>query len=197
MSVTVEREVLSGSTPAIWRGDCKVLPGGFHPTNNLRVGSVVYAGVPVEVDFDKFTAGICKTARVIAGGTTTEIRVGKGHLFAVGDVIGAVSVTDKCVTVTNIDTTNTTYDVIKVSKALTNTADDVLYEGKDLTTAQPLYTPNGVVCANVQVSELGIATVDVAYDALVLKNVLYTPLLTSWLNGFCLVNNPSIKFIKQ
>ena len=67
-----------------------MLPGGFKPKNNIPVGSVVYRGVLVEVNFSEMSAAVIKIASVLSGGTTSKPRIAKGHLFAVGDVIAKV-----------------------------------------------------------------------------------------------------------
>lgn len=202
MGINFKKETLNGHFPEIWRGESKVLPGGFKPANNLAVGVVVRAGTPLCVDFDTRSAAVCKTAKVVNGGTTTAPRVSKGHYFAVGDSVaihgGAVIATVKA-----IDATNEGFDVLTFDKALTGAkADDVLIETADTlgesATAVAKYAPNMVAPLPKEIKATGIATLDAAYDAVVLiPSLAATPVLPEWLNGCCLAANPNIIFIKQ
>lgn len=119
MAIEFKKTTIKGHTPEIWRGECKMLPGGFKPKNNIPVGSVVYRGVPVEVNFSEMSAAVIKIASVLSGGTTSKPRIAKGHLFAVGDVIAKVGKEDKSVTISSIDTGNADYDVLNLSAAIT------------------------------------------------------------------------------
>ena len=99
-----------------------MLPGGFKPKNNIPVGSVVYRGVLVEVNFSEMSAAVIKIATVLNGGTTSKPRIAKGHLFAAGDVIAMVGKDDKSVSISSIDTANADYDVLNLSAAITGLA---------------------------------------------------------------------------
>ena len=209
MAIDFARKAYSGRTPAIWRGECKILPGGFKPKNTLSKGAVVPRGVLLEVDMDTMEAAVVKTAVVLDGGTTTKIRVAKGSLFAVGDTVMKVGTDNVSPTVTAVDTSNVAYDVITVSNAITGIAkDDVISEatayaptgggdGEDPIPAAPKYTPNACVGADLEVKDK-IDTLDAAYDALILKNAVPYAILPEWIDGgMCLKGNHSIKFIKQ
>ena len=206
MAINFARTSYEGRTPAIWRGECKVLPAGFKPKQTLAKGTVVHRATPLFVDFDNLEAAIVKVVKVVAGGTTSKPRVAKGHYFAVNDVVMKVGKTDVSPTITAIDTSNADYDVITLSAAITGlAADDVLAEATayvaqggsgGATPAALKYIPNAVVAADLEVKDK-LDTIDAAYEALVLKNVVSYPVLEDWLTGFCLKNNPSIKFIKQ
>ena len=64
-------------------------------------------------------------------------------------------------------------------------------------TAAPLYNmPDAVVETTKEYTALGFQTVSAGYEALVLKEVAY-PIPATWLTGYSLKNNPSIKYIKQ
>lgn len=127
--IEFKKTTYKGHTPEIWRGECKMLPGGFKPKNTITTGTVLQRGVLVEVFFDTMEAAVIKLATVLSGGTTSKARVAKGHLFAVGDVVFKVGKDDKSVTVSSIDTSNEGYDVLNLSAAITGlAANDVLCE---------------------------------------------------------------------
>lgn len=198
MSIEFKRKNYSGSFPKFWRGEAKILPGGFKPSQEFPIGTVIHRGVPVCVDFDSMSAAVCKTGLVVEGGTTTAPRVAKGHLFVVGDQVAKAEAT-AAVTIKSIDTTNADYDVITFDKALTGTAkNDILFESGEVSgTATPKYEPNMVVGADKEFDGKGLPALDIAYDVVVLTPALTMPLLKEWLIGVCLKNNPNILFIKQ
>lgn len=201
MGIQFKKQTLAGHFPEMWRGECRVLPGGFKPVGTIATGTVVRRATPLFVDFDNMTAAVCKTGKVVNGGTTTAPRVSKGHYFAVGDNVavhgGAVIVTVKA-----IDATNDAYDVITFDKACTGIkADDVIIEcaaeladGK----ATPLHIPNMVSSSDKEFKATGITAIDAGYDAVILTTAMTaTPVLPEWLNGVCLAKNPNIIYIKQ
>ena len=197
MAITFEKTSLTGHVPAIWRGEAKILPGGFQPlsTQNLALGTVLYRGTPIYIDFDNYTAAVCKSATVLTGGTTSKARVAKGHAFAAGDNVTVVG-GEGTGTISSIDTSNAGYDVLNFSAAVTGaTANAVLVEGTTAGTAT--YTPNAVVGADFINDGKGIAAIAAAYDCVVLKKHLKTPVIAAWLTAGspCLKNNPNILFI--
>lgn len=203
MGINFQTQKFAGHFPEIWRGESKVLPGGFKPANKLEIGTVVRPGSPLYVDFDTRSAAVCKTAKVVNGGTTTAPRVLKGHYFAVGD---SVAVNDGTVkqTVKSIDASNADYDVITFNGALTGVkADDILIETDadalaDGAQAKPKYVPNMVAPLFKEIKATGINTLDAAYDAIVLiPSLAATPMIPTWLNGCFLAANPNILYIKQ
>lgn len=210
MAIDFKKTQLSGHTPEIWRGECKILPGGFKPVQNFPVGTVLHRGTPIYVDFEAMSAAVCKTAKVLKGGTTTAPRVAKGHYFVAGDVVMKLGVTDKSPIIKSIDTANAGYDVITFASAIAGLADgDILVEASAATAAEgdnaavpaaPLYTPNMVVGAVKEFTGKGLPTIDAAYEAVVLYPSLNFPLLEDWLinpGKVCLKANPNILFIKQ
>lgn len=200
MAIEFERTHLSGSFPSIWRGECKILPGGFKPEQQLPVGTLLRRGTPIKVDFEKMTAAVCKTATVLKGGTTTAPRVPKGHLFTIGDTITKVGASTAAPTIKSIDTTNDAYDTLTLSDAYTGLAEnDVIVESTALQggSSSPKYMPNAVVGADKEFNGRGIPTIDAAYEAVVLYPSLACPIIADWLNGICLKYNPNILFIKQ
>ena len=210
MAIDFKKTQLSGHTPEIWRGECKILPGGFKPVQNFPVGTVLHRGTPIYVDFEAMSAAVCKTAKVLKGGTTTAPRVAKGHCFVAGDVVMKLGVTDKSPIIKSIDTANAEYDVLTFASAIAGLAEgDILVEASAAAAAEgdneavpaaPLYTPNMVVGAVKEFTGKGLPTIDAAYEAVVLYPSLNFPLLEDWLinpGKVCLKANPNILFIKQ
>lgn len=210
MAIDFKKTQMQGHTPEIWRGECKILPGGFKPAQNFPVGTVLHRGTPLFVDFEAMSAAVCKTAKVLAGGTTTAPRVAKGHYFVVGDVVMKCGVTDKSPIIKSIDTANTDYDVLTFQSAIAGlTEGDVLVESSEYKAAAgeaaavpaaPLYTPNMIVGAVKEFTGKGLPTIDAAYEAVILYPSLNFPLLEDWLimpGKTCLKSNPNILFIKQ
>ena len=200
MAIDFKREKYAGHFPEIWRGECKVLPGGFKPVQDFPVGTVLQRGTPVFVNFEELTAAVCKTAKVLSGGTTTAPRVGKGHYFVVGDVVTKDGDGKSSPTISKIDTSNADYDVITLSAEYTGLAEgDVLVESETFSSdpVSAKYEPNMVLGAKYEFDGKGLPTLDVAYEAVVLYPSLMYPVLASWLNGCCLKANPIILFIKQ
>ena len=210
MAIDFKKTQLSGHTPEIWRGECKILPGGFKPVQNFPTGTVLHRGTPIYVDFEAMSAAVCKTAKVLAGGTTTAPRVAKGHYFVAGDVVMKLGVTDKSPIIKSIDTANAEYDVLTFASAIAGLAEgDILVEASAAAAAEgdneavpaaPLYTPNMVVGAVKEFTGKGLPTIDAAYEAVVLYPSLNFPLLEDWLinpGKVCLKANPNILFIKQ
>ena len=210
MAIDFKKTQLSGHTPEIWRGECKILPGGFKPVQNFPVGTVLHRGTPIYVDFEAMSAAVCKTAKVLKGGTTTAPRVAKGHYFVAGDVVMKLGVTDKSPIIKSIDTANAEYDVLTFASAIAGLAEgDILVEASAAAAAEgdneavpaaPIYTPNMVVGAVKEFTGKGLPTIDAAYEAVVLYPSLNFPLLEDWLinpGKVCLKANPNILFIKQ
>lgn len=217
MAITFEKQSFGGRFPEIWRGECKMLPGGFKPTQEFAPGTVVRRATPVFVNFDEMSATVCKVASVLDGGTTTKVRVPKGHYFTKGDnVFKYGDAAPELVTVKEVDRTNSAYDVLTLSKAITGIAkDDVLVEGKSVEgephtvegepqtvegepqTVKAVCEPNMVVGADKQFDGKGLPTLDAAFEAVVLYPSLQFPILKEWLQGVALKNNPNIIFIKQ
>lgn len=205
MAIDFKTKSYSGHFPEIWRGEAKILPGGFKPIQEIPIGTVLHRAVPIYCNFDELSAAICKTATVLAGGTTTKPRVPKGHLFFVGDSVTKHGDYSKLVVITGIDKTNAEYDTLTLQSAYTGlTEKDILVEGKSegegenakISTA---YEPNMIVGAEKEFDGKGLPTIDAAFEALVLIPSLDFPMLPEWLggNGVFLKNNPKITYIKQ
>lgn len=197
MAIEFKKQDYSGKTPVIWRGECKILPGGFKPKQTFPTGTVLRRGLPIQVDFDEMSAGVVKIAKVLEGGTTSAARIGKGHLFVVGDKVQKLGTTTST-TVNKIDTSNADYDVVTFAAAITGlAAGDSIQESDGQSSAKPLYTPNMVIGADLEFKGTGIPTIDAAYDAVVLYNNVNYPIPADWLQGVALKSNPNILFIKQ
>ena len=163
MAIEFKKTTMKGHTPEIWRGECKILPGGFKPKNNIPVGSTVNRGVPVEVNFSELSAAVIKIASVLSGGTTSKPRIAKGHLFAVGDVIAKVGKEDKSVTISSIDTGNADYDVLNLSAAITGLSNgDAIVEATEYGYIDAESTTEGalkVVASGATTGQINLADV--------------------------------------
>lgn len=203
MAIDFKTESIPGRFPEIWRGECKMLPGGFKPNNDFPVGTVVRRATLVHVDFDSMSANVCKTAAVLAGSTTTVVRIPKGTYLGVGDEVAVYCGTAAPVKITDIDTKGSTaYDTITLASALTGIKEnDIIMEavagsGENATPA-PRFTPNMIVGEDKEFNGKGLPAFDIAYEAVVLVPSLNFPILPEWKTGVALKENPNIIFIKQ
>ena len=207
MAIDFKKTAYPGATPAIWRGECKMLPGGFSMLQVFPPGMVIPRGVLAYANFTNLTSAIIKVAKVLTGGTTTKPRVQKGHCFQVADVLMKLGVTDKSPMIKSIDRSHTEYDAIELSSAITGLkADDFLQESTEYIAvdgetpavpAVPKYVGNMIVGADLEINK-SVNTLDLAYEAMVLIKVAY-PIPADWLmeNSPCLKTNPNILFINQ
>lgn len=202
MAVEFKQTHYPGHFPEFWRGEAKILPGGFKPLQNFPIGTVLRKGVPLHVDFDTMSAAVCKTAKVLAGGTTSKVRVPKGHYFTAGDVITKHEDGTASPSISTVDTTNGDYDILNLSAAYTGLKEgDIIVEsvaptGED-DKAEALYTPNMVVGSEKEFDGKGLPTLDAAFEAVILIPALAAPMLPEWIQGVALKNNPNIIYIKQ
>lgn len=200
MAIEFKKTAYSGGFPEIWRGECKMLPGGFKPLQSFSVGTVLRRATLLEVNFENMTAAVIKLADVLAGGTTKAVRVAKGHYFAVGDVVTKIGDGKSTPSISSIDTSNVDYDVLTLSAAYTGlTAGDTIVESATVGSgdATSKYTPNMIVGADKEFNGKGIPAIDAAYEAVVLYPSLSFTIPAEWLNGPCLKSNPNILFVKQ
>lgn len=185
-----------------WRGEAKVLPGGFKPAVDYAHGTILRQGSLVNVNFTNRTATVIKYAEVVSGGTTQKPRVKKGHFFTGGETITKVGDGKASPKVSSVDTSNTEYDVLNLSAAYTGlAAGDFIVESTDFSSsidAVEKYEPNAVVAADIIVDATkGIPTIDAAYEANVILDLSYN-VPSQWLSGgIALRANHSVKFIKQ
>ena len=196
------KEQYSGTQQRFWRGEAKMLPAGYELLNAISIGVMILRAVFVQIFPDNLTCAVVKFGKILAGGTTSAIRVSKENYFEVGDYVQAFdgSVAKK---ITAIDRSNADYDVITCEAAVTGaTQGKYLVESDNATgegaSPSPKYTPNMIVGAEKKMSAADHDTLDIAYDAIVIKDVV-PEFPTEWLadGGICLKNNHSIKFIKQ
>lgn len=201
MAIEFKKTAVSGRTPEIWRGECKILPGGFKPLQNLPVGTTLRRGALLEVNCKDMTAAVVKLADVLEGGTTTAVRVAKGHYFAVGDVVTKVGDGSATPSIQSVDASNVDYDVLNLSAAYTGLSKgDIIVESAAVGSgkASSKYTPNAIVGADKEFNGKGIPAIDAACEAVVLYPSLSFSVPEEWLlGGLCLKSNPNILFIKQ
>lgn len=201
MAIEFKKTAYSGRFPEFWRGECKMLPGGFKPLQNLPVGTTLRRGALLEVNRKDMTAAVVKLADVLEGGTTTAVRVAKGHYFAAGDVVTKVGDGSATPSIKSVDASNVDYDVLNLSAAYTGLSKgDIIVESAAVGSgkASSKYTPNAIVGADKEFNGKGIPAIDAAYEAVVLYPSLSFSVPEEWLLGsLCLKFNPNILFIKQ
>lgn len=209
MAVEFKPTAYPGDFPVFWRGEAKMLPGGFRLKQTFPVGTLIRKGVALCVNFALMEAAVVKIAKVVAGGTTTKPRVIKGTMLQPGDTVMKLGDGTKSVTVKSVSIANASYDEIELSAALTGIAiDDYIQESTEAVAAngdveavqaEAMYAQNMVVGANLEITKSGVQAVDAAFNAVVLKDSVY-PFPDSWLIDPLSPNlklNPNIMFIKQ
>lgn len=198
MAIKFERAAFGGRKQAFWRGEAKVLPGGFKVENRINIGAVIKRGAFLQINYPTLTCGLVKVGKVLTGGTTTKPRVAKDNYFEVGDEIIKIG-GELLAVVKDVDHSNSEYDVITFDKAVTGlAAGDFIIEGVDDDGAKQRYTANAVVSADKEWKKNASEVLDAAYDVLVIReNVPEFP--AEWIatGGFHLATNPNIRFITQ
>lgn len=204
MAIEFKKTKHAGRVPEIWRGECKVMPGGFSVKNVLSVGDVVRRGTLLAIDYNDLKAAIVKSALVVKGGTNKSPRISKNSYIAVNDVLTKNGDGAAVVTVTAIDKSNSEYDVLTLSASYTGlTEGDVLVESeqpaKEGEKAVAKYTPNAFVASDLQVTNLGIPTIDAAYEGFLLYPSISSPVIPEWLEegGFVLKANHNVVIYRQ
>lgn len=198
MAISFARTAYSGKQQVFWRGESRVLPAGFKPKQTFSVGTILKRGALVTVDFSDLSAAVVKVGTVITGGTTTKPRVSKDNYFEVGDKVIKVGET-AAKTISAIDRSNAEYDVITLNSAISGlAAGDFLIEADDSgETATQKYAPNAVLTEDKEILANDITTLDCAFGAVVIKDVV-PAFPASWLTGgICLAGNPNIVYIRQ
>lgn len=197
MSVSFERTTYSGRQQAFWRGEAKMLPNGYQLENAIAAGTVLLRGAFVHIDTDKQTGAVIKFAKVLKGGTTAAPRIEKGSYIQAGDTMQVIGGTASQVVV-SVDTSNAEYDVVTLKAALTGATEGAFIIESDGASESPApkYLPNAVLGADREVKKNDMVALDVAYDVVVLKNVVPS-FPTDWLadGGLVLKTNPNIMFI--
>ena len=115
MAIKFEKTQVKGGFPVFWRGEREVLPGDFAVKGTYPEGTILKEGTPIKLDFENMECTICKSARIVEGGTTTKPHVIKGSMFQIND---AVKVGDSSGTIKSISTANESYDEITLSAAM-------------------------------------------------------------------------------
>ena len=157
------------------------MPGDFKVTN-VPEGSIIQKSTPIKLDFSKMECKVCRAIEVI-GGTTTNPQIKKGSFVTASDTVGEQ-------TISAIDTSNPDYDELTLAAAETSaTVGAIIALDEDL--------PDAVVERTIE-HEKGMTfqTVSAGYDVVILKDVAY-PIPAASLTGYCMKNNPSIKYIRQ
>lgn len=146
----------------IWQNVNELAQGGFTLDDSaFAAGAVVLAGTPIGFDESTRIAKVAKLAVASAAATNTDVtyQVKKGHNVKVGSSIKSGASAAKAVT--EIDTTNANYDVIKVGTTLGVAVaigdaifiDDSGYSGvKGLLYADVEIDSNGIASAAVLIS---------------------------------------------
>ena len=188
----------SGTQQRFWRGEAKILPAGYRLLNAISIGVTILRAVLLQIFPDSMTCAVVKVGKIVSGGTTTKIRVSKENYFEVGDYVQTFdgSVAKK---ITAIDRSNDGYDIITCEGAVTGASEGkYLVESDNEAEPKPKYVPNTVIGAEKKMSADDHDTLDVAYDAIVIKDVV-PEFPAEWLEstGLALKENHSIKFIKQ
>lgn len=206
MAIEFKRTVYEGRSPEFWRGEAKILPGGFKPIQKFANGTLVRRGTLVSIDMENHSAAVCKVAKIVKGGTTKAPRVTKGNLFAAGDYITKLGDGSSTPTIISVDTTSSDdFDVLNLSAAISGLAEnDILVESAEVSDeakAEAKYVPNAVLGEDKYFNGKGLPTFDVAYDALVISTNVFYPIPDEWVEGtgsfLFLKNNPRINFIIQ
>lgn len=200
MGISLERTVYTGRKQAFWRGEAKMLPGGYHIQNNVSVGTVIKRGAFVAIDNSDLLCTLVKVGAVLKGGTTSKPRVAKDNYFEIGDTV--MKVGGSGTTITGIDRSNSEYDELTLAAAITGLKEGDFIQEAEKNAEGDTYSAkaiaNTVVGADKVIKTQGSMTLDIAYEVLVIKdNVPAFP--SEWIaeNGFHLATNPNIRFIKQ
>lgn len=191
MAIKFEKTKVKGGFPVFWRGEFAVLPGDFKLKGTYPEGLVIPRGTPIKLDFENMECWICKSARVVAGGTTTAPRVVKGSMLQVGDTVKAgEGESAGTSTVKSINKENADYDVITFAAAVAAAT-----VGVDILSDDNL--PDAVVETDmIYTTTNGFQTVSAGYAGIILKDVAY-PVPAAWLQGYSLKNNHEIKYVRQ
>lgn len=108
---SITKTVYGGTIPVFQIDDAtRSVQGGFTlDKTNVSVGDVIGRGYVIQFNESDRSAKLVKTIRIVenATGTAVAYKVAKGGLFAVGGKFGGKAITE-------IDKTNTDYDLITV-----------------------------------------------------------------------------------
>jgi len=186
--VARETTKIPGGMPKFWRGEAKMLPGGYRVLNMPPVGTVIDRGVLVYADTSKLECRLVATVKAVENIDGTTLAVAKGAFVVVGSTLGKA--TGTTANVMAIDTSNSDKDILTLSATIAGVvAGDILFDKTN--------EPNAVVGAVFTVEKATRNVIDLAYEANVLKDIA-APVPATWLDGgMCLKNNHSIKYFNQ
>jgi len=195
MSISFREKTYSGRRNAIWR-EPKVLPGGFALAQTFAAGTLLKRGTLVNVDTNLMKAGIVKIGKVLDGGTTTAPRVSKDNYLMAGDTVMKVG-SNVTGTVASVDKSNEGYDVVALTSAMSGLAPGDYLQEADTSGNSPVaaYAPNAVLAADRTIMENDLTTVDVAWQALVIRNATQSFPDSFLTSSIALTNNHNILFI--
>ncbi len=195
MSISFKEKTYSGRRNAIWR-EPKVLPGGFALAQTFAAGTLLKRGTLVNVDTNLMKAGIVKIGKVLDGGTTTTPRVSKDNYLMAGDTVMKVG-SNVTGTVASVDRSNEEYDVVTLTSAMSGLAPGDYLQEADTSGNSPVaaYAPNAVLAADRTIMENDLPTVDVAWQALVIRNATQLFPDSFLTSSIALTNNHNILFI--
>ena len=189
MAIDFKKTQLSGHTPEIWRGECKILPGGFKPVQNFPVGTVLHRGTPIYVRRLQDRQG---SQRRHDHRAPRRQRALLRRRRRSNETRSNRQIPDHQVHRHGQCRVRCHHVRIRHRRA---------GRGRHPRRGSRIcYTPNMVVGAAKEFTGKGLPTIDAAYEAVVLYPSLNFPLLEDWLinpGKVCLKANPNILFIKQ
>lgn len=125
MGQKFKEKVIGGDRPVFYK-DVVNVQSGFNLKTVFPIGTVIPKGTFIDfMEGENSGACIVKSALVVAGGTDTELRVEKRHLFQPGDEIFVGNAKAK---INSIKTSELAYDALNLASALPVVAGDILRE---------------------------------------------------------------------
>ncbi len=216
MAISFERKAYGGGKPIFWRGDCKVLPGGYKLMNDLPVGTIIDKGTPLIVGMgassnpNRMYAVALLSFLILSTFSEDDgsgFSVGKGHPFVAGSSVILCGINGEKVgiaTVASVDSSDPDKDKIIIEPDDRARLSEAFFavllphaSYAELPNKAPILVPNACAAAELVIDGKGDYTIDAAYEALIIKN--NTPFVVPSLNnaGMCWAGNPSIKYINQ
>lgn len=186
-------KIAQGAYPVVYR-HVEVLPAGYNLLNAPTRGYTIPRGALLSIVPGTLTANLCKVAHVIGGGTTSAVRVAKGHPFAAGDVV-IISGKKQGVAIASIDS-GPEFDTFNFGTPIVGgDQEGVMVEADGATaSAKPKHLPNSFVEREIVVDGSVVSVSAAARGMLLHGNVETAP---EYLNGIFLVGNPNILIVKQ
>lgn len=138
-----------------------------------------------------------RTAVVIADASSsgTSVSIAKGSNIATGTYLDS---NNNKVTVSAINQTAADKDVLTTGSLTAGITANTTLTEEIASLYQPAYVANAVLGADTEIRKHGLATLDAAWSAMVLKTIA-APFPESWLadNSPCLATNHNILFVNQ